>query len=230
MGTARLSTVRDTMITLLLPILILGMTSARAEEGACSEHIKEKCEDTFLRLTPASCNSKFGGFEGNAHNLHRVILDDFTDSMTYLLMSSSFSTDVKNRMGFSKFFMGHSDKMWARGKDMMKYVLKRGGRMGTGFQIPPNGANSQSLTELQGLGLTLDLLKARASDLYVAYKHSLASNNSMSFDPATAHMLEEVVEDYTGDINDAARKLNTLSKMMRQDRGMGLNMFDRTLM
>jgi len=224
------------MMTLLLPILILGMTSAKAEEGACSEHIKEKCEDTFLSLTPASCNSKFGGFEGNAHNLHRVILDDFTDSITYLLMSSSFSTDVKNRMGFSKFFMGHSDKMWARGKDMMKYVLKRGGHMGTGFQIPPNGANSQTIgsmdysTELQGLGLTLDLLKARASNLYVAYKHSLASNNSLSFDPATAHMLEEVVEDYTGDINDAARKLNTLSKMMRQDRGMGLHMFDRTLM
>merc|ERR1711909_213240 len=178
MGTARLSTVRDTMITLLLPVLILGMTSARAEEGACSEHIKEKCEDTFLSLTPASCNSKFGGFEGNAHNLHRVILDDFTDSITYLLMSSSFSTDAK---------------------DMMKYVLKRGGHMGTEFQIPPNGANSQSIgsmdcsTELQGLGLTLDLLKARASDLYVAYKHSLASNNSLSFDPATAHMLEEVV-------------------------------------
>merc|ERR1712105_375511 len=188
MGTARLSTVRDTMMTLLLPILILGMTSARAEERACSEHIKEKCEDTFLSLTPASCNSKFGGFEGNAQNLHRVILDDFTDSITYLLMSSSFSTDVKNRMGFSKFFMGHSDKMWARGKDMMKYVLKRGGHMGTGFQIPPLSPNGQSMdsmdysTEMKSLGVTLDLLKTRASDLYVAYKHSLAANSTSTFD------------------------------------------------
>ena len=73
-----------------------------------------------------------------------------------------------NRAGFSKLFMDHSDKMWARGKvdinylthypnfaisplipsaaffifssstglqDMMKYVLKRGGKMGTSFQV-----------------------------------------------------------------------------------------------
>ena len=38
-------------------------------------------------------------------------------------------------MGFHKFFMGKSDAMWARGKDMMKYVLQRGGKMGNGFQV-----------------------------------------------------------------------------------------------
>ena len=30
--------------------------------------------------------------------------------------ASNFNTDVVNRMGFSKFFMDKSDKMWARGK------------------------------------------------------------------------------------------------------------------
>ena len=30
--------------------------------------------------------------------------------------ASHFNTDVVNRAGFSKLFMGHSDKMWARGK------------------------------------------------------------------------------------------------------------------
>jgi len=77
--------------------------------------------------------SKFS--QGNSNNLHRIIVDDFTDSMTYLLMASHFNTDVVNRAGFSKLFMDHSDKMWARGKDMMKYVLKRGGKMGTSFQV-----------------------------------------------------------------------------------------------
>ena len=38
-------------------------------------------------------------------------------------------------MGFSNYFMDQSDKMWARGKDMIKYVLQRGGRMGNGFQV-----------------------------------------------------------------------------------------------
>ena len=30
--------------------------------------------------------------------------------------ASHFNTDVVNRAGFSKLFMDHSDKMWARGK------------------------------------------------------------------------------------------------------------------
>ena len=51
------------------------------------------------------------------------------------LQASSFSTDKVNRMGFSKFFKEKSDNMWNRGKDMIKYVLKRGGKMGTGFQV-----------------------------------------------------------------------------------------------
>ena len=92
-----------------------------------------------------------GGFRGNTNNLHRIIVDDFTDSMNYLLMvgpaecvmmllicllqSTAFSTDRTNRMGFSKHFMEQSDKMWGRGKDLIKYVLKRGGKMGTGFQV-----------------------------------------------------------------------------------------------
>ena len=38
-------------------------------------------------------------------------------------------------MGFSKYFMDQSDGMWARGKDMIKYILKRGGKMGGNFQV-----------------------------------------------------------------------------------------------
>ena len=31
--------------------------------------------------------------------------------------------------------MDQSDGMWARGKDMIKYILKRGGKMGGNFQV-----------------------------------------------------------------------------------------------
>ena len=31
--------------------------------------------------------------------------------------------------------MEQSDKMWGRGKDMINYVLKRGGKMGSAFQV-----------------------------------------------------------------------------------------------
>ena len=69
--------------------------------------------------------------------------ESFADNWLYgillflicLLQSTAFSTDRTNRMGFSKHFMEQSDKMWGRGKDLIKYVLKRGGKMGTGFQV-----------------------------------------------------------------------------------------------
>merc|ERR1712133_134363 len=204
----------------------------------CSKHIQDHCDDSIASVwTGTTCNSKFGGFEGVSSDLHKIIRDDFSDSMTYLVMSSSFSTDEKNRMGFSKLFREYSDKMWSRGKDMMKYVLKRGGHMGSDFQVPlysGNGHDIASLdysTELKSLGVTLDLLKTRAKHLNDAHKLSLNSNStSTSFDTDTAHMLEEVSESYTEDINDVARKLNTLAKIVKKSASMGLHMFDQSLM
>ena len=107
------------------------------------------------------CSAWKTNLQGNSNNLHRIIVDDFTDSMTYLLMviaprklfasvhphtgklftasssylhlcnigtiptlqASHFNTDVVNRAGFSKLFMGHSDKMWARGKARITCIL-----------------------------------------------------------------------------------------------------------
>merc|ERR1712055_454103 len=231
------------MRTFTLYFFILCLALAWGDEGACFAHIHEKCDSPGEDWSAASCTSVFGGFKGNSNNLHRIIVDDFTDGMTYLLMASSFSTDAVNRMGFSKFFMEKSDKMWARGKGMMKYVLKRGGRMGTSFQIPPSGEKNQVVgdldfsNEMEGLGVTLDLLKVRASDVFTAYKHSLTStktvapNSNPSFDPETAHMLEELSESYSEDINDVASKLNTLGKMVRKasSSAMALHMFDNML-
>ena len=64
-----------------------------------------------------------------------VSMSIFRHFLSFYFQASSFSTDKVNRMGFSKFFMEKSDTMWGRGKDMIKYVLKRGGKMGTGFQV-----------------------------------------------------------------------------------------------
>merc|ERR1712193_287650 len=205
----------------------------------CFSHVADNC-DTVSGWSTGSCNSVYGGFRGNSNNLHRNIVDDFTDSMTYLLMASHFNTDVVNRAGFSKLFMDHSDKMLSRGKDMMKYVLKRGGKMGTSFQIPPAGSGNQIVgnvdysNEMKALGTSLDLMKVRASDVFTAYKHSLSATHSStsSFDPETAHMLEELSEEYADDIHSLSTKLNTLGKMVKKDNSnaMALHLFDRTLM
>jgi len=226
---------------LFLALASLSAVLVAAEDGACFSHVNDKCEAPGDDWVSGSCNSVHGGFKGNSDNLHRIIVDDFADSMNYLLMASHFSTDKVNRMGFSKFFMEKSDSMWKKGKDMIKYVLKRGGKMGTGFQIPPFGEANQRVgdydysNEMKGLGVTLDLLKSRASDVITAYKHSLSSSknrdNPSPFDPATAHMLEELSEEYTGEINEVAKKLNTLGKMVRKSNSnaMALHLFDNTL-
>merc|ERR1711962_1418943 len=120
MGTARPSIVRDTMMTPLLPFLILGLAGVRTETPLpCSKHIMDHCDDSIDSVwTGTTCNSKFGGFEGVSSYLHKIIRDDFSDSMTYLVM-------------------------WSRGKDMMKYVLKRGGHLGSGFQVPLYSSDGQ---------------------------------------------------------------------------------------
>merc|ERR1711928_16087 len=179
-------------------VLALAASAANADEFTCFSHVESKCSEPGEVWTAGGCSSVHGGFLGNSNNLHRIIVDDFTDSMSYLLMASSFSTDVTNKLGFSKYFMEKSDSMWARGKDMMKYVLKRGGKMGNGFQIPPAGTGNQIVgnvdysNEMKALGTSLDLMKVRASDVFTAYKHSLSATHSStsSFDPETAHMLE----------------------------------------
>merc|ERR1712179_233405 len=117
----------------------VGLSSAEIPEP-CYSHVDAQCSAPGEDWSPGSCNSVHGGFKGNSDRLHRIIVDDFINSMDFLLMSTSFSTDKVNRMGFSKYFMEQSDKMWGRGKDMIKYVLKRGGKMGANFQIPPLGA------------------------------------------------------------------------------------------
>merc|ERR1712025_591776 len=149
---------------LFLALASLSAVLVAAEDGACFSHVNDKCEAPGDDWVSGSCNSVHGGFKGNSDNLHRIIVDDFTDSMNYLLMSTAFSTDKVNRMGFSKYFKDQSDKMWAKGRDMIKYVLKRGGKMGANFQIPPLGNEKQIgdfdySNEMKAMGTNLDMLK-----------------------------------------------------------------------
>jgi len=229
------------MFTFVLSVLTVVTAVVSASDDVCYHHVETKCSEPGQKWIEGECNSIHGGFRGNANNLHRIIVDDFTDSISYLLMASTFNTDKKNHLGFHKYFMEKSDKMWSRGKEMMEYVLKRGGRMGTGFQIPPlNSANSISdldySNEMKSFGVSVDLLKSRAEDALNAYMHTYRKGDvksaDYSFDPATAHVLEELSEDYTGEIRETSEKLNTLGRMVKKDnsRNMALHLFDKMLL
>merc|ERR1711915_443908 len=75
-------------------VLALAASAANADEFTCFSHVESKCSEPGEVWTAGGCSSVHGGFLGNSNNLHRIIVDDFTDSMSYLLMASSFSTDV----------------------------------------------------------------------------------------------------------------------------------------
>jgi len=220
-------------------LLFASLVGLVLSDEACYNHVTERCDSPGEDWNNGGCSSIHGGFPGNSNNLHRIVVDDFTDSMHYLLMASTFNTDVRNKMGFHKFFMEKSDSMWGKGKDMIKYILQRGGKMSNGFQIPPIGA-SQSLSsldysnEMKGLGVTLDLLKNRAEDALIASLHAYRKGDGgkdSSFDPTTAHLLEEVHEDYSKEIRDVAEKLNILGRMVKKanSQSMALHLFDNML-
>ncbi len=47
-----------------------------------------------------------------------------------MCQANKFDKDSVHKMGFNKLFKDYSDKMWENGKDLLKYIIKRGGRVG----------------------------------------------------------------------------------------------------
>ena len=176
-------------------------------------------------------------------------------------------------MGFSKYFKDQSDKMWAKGKDMIKYVLKRGGKMGANFQVWLNlkrtkkehlklfSSFSDSSPGCWETDWRLRLLQWDEGDGNkpwhaegpgAGHNHRLqaqsvqgpgglrsSGKNCYLYQKLmfyvflkTAHKLEELSEDYTEEIHEVAKKLNTLGKLVRESssNAMGLHLYDRSLM
>ena len=75
-------------------------------------------------------------------------------------------------MGFSNLIQGYSDKMWENGKNLMKYILQRGGRIDYDFKVPsmrlPNYKGEVSV-----LGTTLDMMKKMTEHSITSYKHAM---------------------------------------------------------
>ena len=95
--------------------------------------------------------------------------------------ASNFNTDEVNRVGLPKLLQGYSDGMWDKGKQLLKYILKRGGT----FSDLPNSKmfyldvdeSFEGVSEVSALGSTLDIMKQQAEDANVVYKHAINRNN-----------------------------------------------------
>ena len=101
--------------------------------------------------------------------------------MFFSFKASNFNTDEVNRVGLPKLLQGYSDGMWNKGKQLLKYILKRGGT----FSDLPNSKmfyldvdeSFEGVSEVSALGSTLDIMKQQAEDANVVYKHAINRNN-----------------------------------------------------
>lgn len=220
-----------------IAIAIILAVAYESNANTCSAHVSDLCMAPGSNWNSGACNSIFGGFSGNSKNLKLLASSHFQDSFKYLIMASYFNIDTVNRDGFNKLVQGYSDKMWNNGKKMMKYILKRGGKIDYDFKIS-NLNMPDYKGEVKVLATTLDMMKGLTENIFQSYKHSNnkvlheGSRTRDSYDPAVSHFLEEeFIESYSEDINDLAGKLNVLGRMTRDEKtkAMGLHLFDKSL-
>ena len=60
-----------------------------------------------------------------------------------LFQSGKFDSDKVNKLGFNKLYRDYSSKMWENGKEILKYIIKRGGK--TGYTAPGFSINGLKL-------------------------------------------------------------------------------------
>ena len=92
-------------------------------------------------------------------------------------------------------YRDYSSKMWQNGKELLKYILRRGGRVGlsaTGFTIADISAETNVADEMSSLAMSLDMLKQRTEDAIKVHESSQKRNLDgypKVFDPAVNDLL-----------------------------------------
>merc|ERR1711915_350920 len=214
------------LVLMLSTLLVHGSEQLKV----CHKQIADECSQGRTVESSIRCTSRQKGFNDTNTKLQQMIKVDFEDSITYLIMGSYYDTDAKNHLGFHKYFMAKSDKMWARGKDLMKYVLKRGEKVDN-LQVAAKGVTTN--TEIQNLAKSMDLLKQRATEVREAYTTALGESEHSVIDPATLHVLEELSEAYSDEVKETSAKLNTMRRLLIDERTitghLALQLFDKHL-
>ena len=188
-----------------------------------------------------------------AQLLVKKIFELFLAISSLTLQATEFSTDESNRMGFRKKISEKSDRLWADGKRLLKFLMRSGGR------VPQLGINRESLVlasswepigELEALSSLLDWDKERAEHLLAVHRLANLKNieeNRYSPDVSgqfgdisafinyfskVSHFIEELLTELTDEIREMAGEINVLGKIARGDRSkrFGLHLFDQLLL
>lgn len=149
--------------------------------------------------TCSAITSHFEHFEGHLMKFANL---QFEISYKYLLLAAQFDSYTKDRPGFHAKFQALSDRSWAAGQEIIKYVTKRGANFEFENQNELN-AGLSDLNEFQAMATVLDTEKylfEKARLTHKGYSHSDAHKH---YDPEAAHYIEE---EYLQDLADSVRK------------------------
>jgi hypothetical protein len=179
----------------LNPILVIVMQQHHAMSPVIiglPEHVTLFMED--IEVTPTTCTNSWSNSFRTASKCSLWLpikkhKSRFLFILKVIIQGSYFSTDVVNRMGMHKMLTKHSNEMWKNGKDIMKYILERGGKMGTHFKASNVQIDSVK-GEVESMATALDVLKKQAENAINAHKHSMGKKSHLddtendSYDPA----------------------------------------------
>ena len=82
--------------------------------------------------------------------------------------------------------------MWSQGKNMLKYILKRGGQFSTQDSSKmlylTVASGEQYISEVDALASSLDIMKQQVEDAILVYKHAANRNNHAGHGDANNYM------------------------------------------
>lgn len=154
------------------------------------------------------CHARAKNFQEEGHPLSEFANLQLEISYKYLLLATQFNAFMKDRPGFYAKFKALSDRSWAAGQNLIKYITKRGGHVKFIDQKVLNDQTLAEFNEFQAMAIVLDTEKSlfeKASKI-----HQIASNDKVHQDPEVAHYIEEEflgnlatsIRQYSGYAND----------------------------
>jgi len=201
----------------------------------CAEHIeaiKSSPHDTVFDVQ--HCSSRFGKFDLQEHLVHNLINEHIGQSFLYSIMSSHFSTDSVNRLGFSKLMDGLSDTMWTDAIELIKYIGTRGGGIAPLDDPARKDTSGLRVAQIQTVGpwSELDAL-ASALDHHHIIANQVHDLHARSKDAALAGYLEQqFTGKHANKIRELSGLLTNLVPMYKESAGRDLAhyLFDQKLL
>lgn len=172
-----------------------------------------------------NCDAKYGGFETLLADLQAFANAQIETSFEYLLMSTHFENFEANRPGFAGLYRKLSDRSWDNAIDILKFIVKRGGKMN--FNQPPRIKRNTKdrlleLTELPSLARALDSEKKLAEE---ALRIHTQSQHHAKHDGSVAHYMEEKFFGPQADIVKELAGYTADMKSLVSDRDASISVF-----